>query len=150
MGLTPGNLEESEIHWRIYSDDPIDMMPPPESKHPLTAAEKRLIDQWIKEGGKYDKHWSFQPLPKSVAVPASKHPTAKNEIDHFVAQTLEGSSLHPSKETDKITWLRRVTYDITGLPPPLRMWMFFWRTRPRMHMKKWSIDSSTQMNMPNG
>ncbi|NCZ63226.1 MAG: DUF1549 domain-containing protein, partial [Cellvibrionales bacterium] len=119
VGLTPGNLEESEIHWRIYSDDPIDVMPPPESKHPLTEAEKKLIDQWIKEGGKYDKHWSFQPLPKSVAVPASKHPTAKNEIDHFVAQKLEGSSLKPSKETDKTTWLRRVTYDITGLPPTL-------------------------------
>ena len=50
VGLTPGNLEESEIHWRIYSDDAIDVMPPPESKHPLTEAEKKLIDQWIKRG----------------------------------------------------------------------------------------------------
>ncbi len=119
VGLTPGRLEDSEIHWRIYSDDPIDVMPPPESKHPLTEAEKKLIDQWIKEGGKYDKHWSFQPLPESVTVPKSTHPTPQNEIDHFIARQLEGSPLNPSEETDKITWLRRVSYDITGLPPTI-------------------------------
>ena len=119
VGLTPGNLEDSEIHWRIHSDDPIDVMPPPESKLPLTEAEKKLIDQWIKEGGKYEKHWSFQPLPKSVKVPKSTHPTPQNEIDHFVSRQLEDSPLNPSEETDKITWLRRVSYDITGLPPTI-------------------------------
>ena len=119
VGLTPGNLEESEIHWRIHSDDPIDVMPPPESKHPLTEAEKKLLDQWIKEGGKYEKHWSFQPLPKSVDVPQSKHPSPQNEIDHFISGRLEDSPLGPSQEADKITWLRRVTYDLTGLPPSL-------------------------------
>ena len=51
VGLTPGNLEESEIHWRIYSDDPIDVMPPPESKHPLTEAEKKMIDQGSRRVG---------------------------------------------------------------------------------------------------
>ena len=120
VGLTPGNLKESEIHWRIYSDDPIDVMPPPESKHPLTEAEKKLLDQWIMEGGKYDKHWSFQPLPKSVDVPKSKHPSPQNEIDHFIAQRLEDSPLSPSLETDKISWIRRVTYDLTGLPPSIK------------------------------
>ena len=119
IGLTPGNLEDSEIHWRIHSDDPIDVMPPPESKLPLTETEKKLIDQWIKEGGKYEKHWSFQLLPKSVTVPVSKHPSPRNEIDHFVAQKLDSSALQPTKETDKTTWLRRVSYDLTGLPPSL-------------------------------
>ena len=119
MGLTPGSLEDSEIHWRIYSDDAIDVMPHPESKLPITEPEKKLIDQWIKEGGKYDKHWSFKNLPKSVTVPVSKHPSPRNEIDHFVAQKLDNSALQPSKETDKTTWLRRVSYDLTGLPPTL-------------------------------
>ena len=119
VGLTPGSLEDSEIHWRIYSDDAIDVMPPPESKLPLTVAEKKLIDQWIKEGGKYDQHWSFQALPKSIDIPESKHPSPKNDIDHFISRLLEKSPLHASAETDKITWLRRVNYDLTGLPPSL-------------------------------
>ena len=119
VGLSPGSLEESEIHWRIHSDDLIDVMPPPDSKLPLTAQEKELIDQWIKEGGKYEKHWSFQLLPKSVEVPKSNHPTPRNEIDHFISYGLRHSSLQPSTATDKTTWLRRVTYDITGLPPSL-------------------------------
>jgi len=119
VGLTPGDLEESEIHWRIHSDDTIDVMPPPESKLPLTAEEKKLLDQWILEGGKYESHWSFQPLPPSVDVPKSDHPAPRNEVDHFIARKLEASPLHPSPETDKATWLRRVSFDLTGLPPTL-------------------------------
>jgi hypothetical protein len=117
VGLTPGNLEESEIHWRIHSDDTIDVMPPPESKLPLTAEEKKLLDQWILEGGKYEGHWSFQPLPPSVKVPNTDHPAPRNEIDHFIARKLKSSPLLPSPETDKATWLRRVSFDLTGLPP---------------------------------
>ena len=73
VGLTPGNLEDSEIHWRIRSEDPIEVMPPPESKMPLSEEERDLIDQWIKEGGEYQRHWSFQPLPTSIEVPQTKH-----------------------------------------------------------------------------
>ena len=72
-----------------------------------------------KGGGEYAKHWSFEPLPKSVRVPLSKHPSPQNEIDHFISRQLESSVLKPSTVTDKTTWLRRVTYDITGLPPTL-------------------------------
>ena len=86
VGLTPGNLEDSEIHWRIRSEDPIDVMPPPESKMPLSPEEKELIDQWIKEGAEYAGHWSFQLLPTSIEVPPIKHPELRNEIHHFIAQ----------------------------------------------------------------
>jgi len=119
IGLTPGNLEESEIHWRVRSDDLDELMPPVKAKLPLTEKEKDLLDQWIKEGGKYEDHWSFQSLPKKIAVPASKHQAPRNEIDHFIAKRLEGEKLTPSAETDRITWLRRVTFDLTGLPPTL-------------------------------
>jgi hypothetical protein len=119
IGLTPGSLDDSEIHWRIRSDDADEIMPPPESKLPLTKREKELLDQWIKEGGKYEEHWSFQSLSKEIKVPASKHPAPRNEIDHFITQRLEGEKLSPSQETDKTTWLRRVTFDLTGLPPTL-------------------------------
>ena len=62
LALVPGKLKESEIHWRIRSDDASEVMPPPNAKLPLTKAEKDLIDQWITEGGEYRKHWSFEPL----------------------------------------------------------------------------------------
>ena len=119
VGLTPGNLEDSEIHWRIRSEDPIDVMPPPESKMPLSPEEKELIDQWIKEGAEYAGHWSFQLLPTTIEVPSTKHPEPRNEIDRFIAQGLDHSPLQPSPEADKTTWIRRVTYDLTGLPPSL-------------------------------
>ena len=119
IGLTPGNLEDSEIHWRIRSEDSDEVMPPPKAKLPLTKLEMDLLDQWIMEGGKYEKHWSFQPLPAKTEIPKSKHPRPRNEIDHFIARQLRGTKLHPSLESDKATWLRRVTFDLTGLPPTL-------------------------------
>ena len=119
VGLTPGSLEDSEIHWRIHTDDEIELMPPPESKHPLTEEEKKLLDQWIMEGGEYEKHWSFQPLPSSVKAPDSKHPNPRNEIDHFIAEGLKDTPLLPSKEVDKARWLRRASFDLTGLPPTM-------------------------------
>ena len=119
VGLTPGSLEDSEIHWRIHTDDEIELMPPPESKHPLTEEEKKLLDQWIMEGGKYDKHWSFQNLPQTIKIPQSNHPNPLNPIDHFIAEGLKNSSLSPSPEVDRALWLRRVTFDLTGLPPTI-------------------------------
>ena len=119
VGLTPGSLEDSEIHWRIRTDEAEELMPPPESKLPLTEQEKDLLDRWIKEGGKYDTHWAFGLLPESVEVPSSKHPSPRNEIDHFIARILDSSPLEPSPETDKISWLRRATFDLTGLPPTI-------------------------------
>ena len=119
VGLTPGSLEDSEIHWRIHTDDEIELMPPPKSKHPLTEEEKKLLDQWIMEGGKYDKHWSFQNLPQTIKIPQSNHPNPLNPIDHFIAEGLKNSSLSPSPEVDRALWLRRVTFDLTGLPPTI-------------------------------
>ena len=136
VGLTPGSLGDSEIHWRIRSDDPEELMPPPESKLPLTKREMNLLDQWIKEGGKYEDHWSFQPLPKKIAVPASQHPAPRNEIDHFVAHRLENEKLSPSEETDRVTWLRRATFDLTGLPPSLPEVDAFWADKSKDAFEK--------------
>lgn len=119
VGLTPGSLDDSEIHWRIHTDDEIELMPPPESKHPLTDEEKKLLDQWIMEGGEYEKHWSFQNLPPTIEVPQSNHPKPVNSIDHFIAEGLKDCGLSPSPEVDQALWLRRATFDLTGLPPTL-------------------------------
>ncbi len=119
VALVPGKLEDSEMHWRIRSEDADEVMPPPKAKLPLTTKEKELLDQWISEGGKYQKHWAFEPLPDKVEIPESDHPAPRNPIDHFIANRLKGTKLSPSKETDKATWLRRATFDLTGLPPTL-------------------------------
>ena len=89
---------------------------PTDSKLPLTAQEKELIDQWIKEGGKYEKHCLFSFYRNQSKVPKSNHPTPRNEIDHFISHGLRRLSLQPKRPRIETTWLRRVTYDITGLP----------------------------------
>ena len=60
--IVPGEVDDSEFHYRIHSDDPDEIMPPPESHSSLTQQEKELLDRWIKEGAKYDKHWAFLSL----------------------------------------------------------------------------------------
>jgi|TARA_B100000959_G_scaffold217826_1_gene229826 hypothetical protein len=135
-GLVPGKLEESEIHWLIRSDDSDEVMPPPKAKLPLTEKEKGLLDQWIKEGGEYKNHWSFEPIPPTVKAPVGKHPKARNEIDYFIANRLDGTGLAPSAETNKETWLRRVTFDLTGLPPTIEeLDGFLADTSPTAHEK---------------
>ena len=119
-GVTPGNLDDSELHWRIRSDDSDEIMPPTKSKMSLTEAEKDLLDQWILEGAGYKKHWSLEALPAEILVPKTKgsRNAARNEIDHFIAaERPPGLSSNP--ETIPETWLRRATFDLTGLPPTI-------------------------------
>ena len=95
-------------------------MPPPESNLALTEKEKSTIRQWIAEGAKYQPHWSFIPLPASVPVPTVKNKKwPRNEIDQFILARLEKEKLKPSGEAERARWLRRVTFDLTGLPPKL-------------------------------
>jgi len=114
--IVPGKIEESEFHYRIRSDDPDEIMPPPESHATLTAKEKDLLDQWIKEGAKYDKHWAF------VAPVASNPPTGdskweRNGIDSFVLENLQKRDLKPSAQADGYSLVRRLYLDLVGLPP---------------------------------
>lgn len=112
-GVVPGDLELSELHVRIHSDDKGEVMPPPKSKLSLSAEEKSLLDRWIKEGAKYDKHWAFKPIPKKVEVPEGEG----NAIDAFIRAGHKESGLTSRPETKPESWLRRVTFDLTGLPP---------------------------------
>ncbi len=119
FGIVPGKLKESETHWRIHSSDPDEAMPPPESKMELTPAEIVILDRWITEGAEYEAHWSFVPIPDDVPVPDVKSDWVRNEIDAFVFARLEEEGFSPSPETSREKWLRRVTFDLTGLPPTL-------------------------------
>ena len=116
--LKPGDLGKSELWRRITTADEDDVMPPPKAKKkPLSAEEKQLIKSWIEAGAPYEDFWAFIPasLPK---VPAVKNTAWSNQrIDLHVLQRLEPAGLKPSAEADKRTLIRRVSFDLTGLPP---------------------------------
>ena len=120
VGIKAGNLEESEMHHRIWSTDSEDVMPPPESKLSLNENEKALLDRWIREGATYDTHWAFKSIPAKLQTPDSKSlKWGITPVDSFIANELQRAGLTPNPEASRRSWLRRVTFDITGLPPTL-------------------------------
>ncbi|WP_372896255.1 DUF1553 domain-containing protein [Stieleria sp.] len=117
--IVEGEPDESLLIERIVSEDPDMLMPPPETGKTLTAAQKELLAEWIRQGGEYQKHWSFEPLPETIAIPESADDWPRTSVDPFVAQKHREKGFRPNQEADKATWLRRVTFDLTGLPPTL-------------------------------
>ena len=118
--IKPGDPENSELWKRIVTTDADDIMPPPDAhKKPFTEEEKELIRQWILDGGTYQAFWSFIPPVKSELYDGSEKDWANNYIDAHVLEALEKEGLKPSPEADKRTLIRRVTFDLTGLPPTL-------------------------------
>src|SRR5260370_1148813 len=116
--IVPGQPEQSLLCRRVFSTNQDEMMPPPESNLALSSAERDTLRRWIAEGAEYQPHWAFIPLPDSVPLPAvKKNSWPRNEIDRFILARLEKENISPSAEADKTRWLRRVTYDLTGLPP---------------------------------
>lgn len=117
--LDPKNLTSSEILARIDSDDPDEVMPPPKLKKPLSDAEKTRLRTWVEQGAEYQPHWAFVPVPKQVPVPEIKtdREWIKNPVDTFILEHLQAENLQHAPAADRATWLRRVTFDLTGLPP---------------------------------
>lgn len=127
--IVPGYAEKSEMIRRIKLNDPEDRMP---YKHPpLKKDEIEILVKWINQGAKWGNHWAYIPLKKEeVPVPksslfglitAKKIDWVKNDIDYFIYDKLKSENLQPSPEADKATLLRRVSLDITGLPPSQRL-----------------------------
>lgn len=118
MAWDPKNPPESEALIRIFSKDRKEVMPPPKSHLTLTEKEKNLIKTWVEQGAEYQAHWAFVAPPKEIPVPTTTDKTwAKNPIDSFILARLEKEKLLPSPAASPERWLRRVTYDLTGLPP---------------------------------
>ncbi|WP_235908728.1 DUF1553 domain-containing protein [Roseiconus nitratireducens] len=111
--LVPGDVDSSELLRRINADD--EPMPPVDAKIPLSDQQKELLRSWILSGGEFDQHWSFRPLQRP-RIPQVAQPT-RNPIDAFVAEKLEAAGLPFSPEASPQTLIRRVTLDLTGLPP---------------------------------
>ncbi len=118
--LVPGKPERSELYRRITATDPDDHMPPAKSGRQLTAQQVELLRRWIEQGAKWQPHWAFI-APKRPAVPAIRNSQfeIRNSIDAFVLARLSRQGLAPSPAADKPTLIRRVTLDLTGLPPTL-------------------------------
>lgn len=117
FAIVPGHPEKSELITRIYDKDGFILMPPKSSNKTLSAEEKATLKQWIAEGAEFKEHWAFV-APKRPPLPTVKNKTwAKNSIDSFILAQIEEKGLKPSPEADRRTLIRRVTLDITGLPP---------------------------------
>src|SRR5688500_6489778 len=115
--IAPGDPAHSEVWRRVSSNDPDEVMPPPEAKLPLTAQQKELIRRWIEQGADYQPHWAFVAVQQPAVPQPKQKDWARNEIDAFILTRLEKEGLAPTPEADRWTLIRRVTFDLTGLPP---------------------------------
>jgi len=117
VAIVAGKSDESEVVKRILSTDDALKMPPPDSGKALTAAEIALLKTWVEQGASWKDHWAFvkpeRPTPPKVAWEAQ----VRNPLDRFVFARLQSEGLKPAPQADKVTLIRRVTLDLTGLPP---------------------------------
>ncbi|MEX0275629.1 MAG: PSD1 and planctomycete cytochrome C domain-containing protein [Flavobacteriaceae bacterium] len=114
--IVPGNPDKSELIHRINSTDPGLLMPPPESNLTLTEWEKTILKKWIEQGAEYKQHWAFT-APTEPKVPSPPTQWGHNEIDAFVWDKIDAKGLRPSERASKEKLVRRIFFDLTGLPP---------------------------------
>ncbi|MAF23346.1 MAG: hypothetical protein CMP26_12190 [Roseibacillus sp.] len=116
--INPEKLAESEFLYRITSEDEDEVMPPPNSHRALNTEQKALLKRWILSGAEYKEHWAFLPPAKAkVASTKTQSQRVNNPVDSFILGGLAKAGLEQSEEADRRTLIRRVTYDLTGLPP---------------------------------
>lgn len=117
VAIVPEKPDKSELITRIKTDDEFSLMPPPDSGHELTAQEIDILKQWVSEGARYSRHWSFVK-PERPKVPAIKKPGwQENPIDSFVISRMHEKGLSPNTEADRYTLIRRLSFDLRSLPP---------------------------------
>tara|TARA_Y100000588_G_scaffold322880_1_gene355190 strand:- start:269 stop:2626 length:2358 start_codon:yes stop_codon:yes gene_type:complete len=116
--LKPGSTKDSELWYRITTDDADEIMPPAKShKKPLSKKEQAIIKSWIEAGAPYERFWAFVPATKPATPKVSNTSWSKQAIDLHVLAKLDHLNLQPSPQADKRTLIRRVSFDLTGLPP---------------------------------
>ena len=124
--LVPGKPGESLMYQHITTEDPGLLMPPPDSKLSLNSYEKKVIRKWIQQGAKFEKHWAFiapvkKEVPKVEASDQRSNEWAQNEIDGFILKKLVDNNIKPSERASSETLIRRISLDLTGLPPKLEL-----------------------------
>ena len=116
FAIVPEDVKKSTLVDRIYSEDPGLKMPPPESNLELTEYEKAILKKWIAQGAEYKPHWAFTP-PVQPEVPITKKDWGNNQIDNFILTKLNQNGIAPNERASKEKLIRRVSFDLTGLPP---------------------------------
>ena len=117
--LVAGDLAKSSLVARILSTDPEEVMPPPKMGKPLSPEQIALLQRWVKDGAQWKAHWSFIPPERPPLPEVKDHRWVRNPVDRFILARLEKEGLKPAPEADKTTLLRRVKFDLTGLPPTI-------------------------------
>ncbi|WP_024771500.1 PSD1 and planctomycete cytochrome C domain-containing protein [Aquimarina macrocephali] len=117
--VIPGDVENSEMMKRIFAKDVHKLMPPTHSNLSLNDYEKKILKKWIKDGAKWNTHWAFKAPEKSEVPEVKDKKWANNEVDHFILKKLESEGLTPSVIATKEKLIRRISFDLTGLPPTL-------------------------------
>lgn len=115
--IEPGNPEESILISRVLSTDTDEVMPPPEHGAPLTQNEIDLLRKWIEQGASWKQPWAYAPPISPTAPHVSSEEWCKQPLDRFVLASLDQQQIRPAPEAPPAQWLRRVTLDLTGLPP---------------------------------
>jgi hypothetical protein len=138
--VVPGNPEKSALIERVLSKDPDEVMPPPKQHKTISPAQVALLKEWIKQGAKWGKHWSYEKVVRPpVPTPSSKFQVSGSKlgaIDAFLAARLEKEHLSFSPAADRATLIRRVALDLTGLPPTLEELARF--TSDKSDLSDWS------------
>jgi hypothetical protein len=125
--IVPKKPSDSELLWRVLASDGDELMPPASENKPLSAAQKDVLKRWIEQGATFEQHWSFRSVQRP-AVPEVRNlknqfsnlkGKSPNPIDYFILSRLDAEGLLPSPEADRETLIRRVTLDLTGLPPTI-------------------------------
>ncbi|HEV7282751.1 MAG TPA: PSD1 and planctomycete cytochrome C domain-containing protein [Pirellulaceae bacterium] len=117
QAILPGSVEESEAIRRILSDDESEKMPPPDSHKKLTAKEIETLTKWVEQGAEWSGHWAYVAPERAADPPVKDAVWSRNFVDRFVLARLEEQGLPPSPPTDPVTLVRRLSFDLTGLPP---------------------------------
>jgi hypothetical protein len=136
FAIVPKNATESALLRRITSNDPAQHMPPPKSGKSLKPEQIAILRQWIEQGAPWSSHWAFVPPQRPLLPKVTAGTWPRNAVDAFILARLEAAGLKPSPEADKTTLIRRVTLDLTGLPPtPAEVDSFLADSSPRAYEK---------------
>ena len=140
---------KSELVARILDSDPDVIMPPPESNHVLTKKQKEILSAWIASGAEYQPHWAYVPPERHTTPKIVDDEWSLNWIDHFIFDRLTEKDISPATDADPITLVRRVTFDLTGLPPTPSEIDSFWPMNHLIDMNNSSIDCWPLLGTPN-